>query len=55
MSLMQKPYWSQEEYKVPDNWWRSDAYYNVPLSDFMFAIKNAIEEWLFYLYWWGCF
>ena len=44
MSLMQKPYWSQEEYKVPDNWWKSDAYYNVPLEDFMFAIKNAIEN-----------
>ncbi|MGY8951494.1 MAG: hypothetical protein ACKVJW_06895 [Flavobacteriales bacterium] len=41
MSLMQKPYWSQQEYKVPDNWWRSEEYYNVPLEDFMFAIKNS--------------
>ncbi len=44
MSLLQKPYWTQAEYKVPDNWWKSDAYYNVPLDDFMFAIKNAIEN-----------
>jgi len=44
MSLMQKPYWSREEYKVPDNWWRSDAYYNVPLDEFMFVIKNAIKN-----------
>lgn len=44
MSLMQKPYFSQQEYKVPDNWWGSDVYYNVPLDDFMFAIKNAIEN-----------
>ena len=44
MSLMQKPYWSQEEYKVPDNWWKSDAYYNIPLDEFMFVIKNAIEN-----------
>ena len=44
MSLMQKPYWSQEEYKVPDNWWKSDSYYNVPLDEFMFVIKNAIEN-----------
>ena len=44
MSLMQKPYWSQEEYKVPDNWWRSDDYYNIPLDDFMLAIKNAIKN-----------
>ena len=44
MSLLEKPYWTQAEYKVPDNWWRSDDYYNVPLNDFMFAIKNAIEN-----------
>ena len=44
MSLLQKPYWTQAEYKVPDNWWRSEDYYNVPLDDFMFAIKNAIEN-----------
>tara|TARA_B100001142_G_scaffold97594_1_gene99567 strand:- start:1255 stop:2421 length:1167 start_codon:yes stop_codon:yes gene_type:complete len=44
MSLLQKPYWSQEEYKVPDNWWRSDDYYNIPLDEFMTAIKNAIKN-----------
>lgn len=44
MSLMEKPYWSQEEYKVPDNWWKSDDYYNIPLDDFMFTIKNAIKN-----------
>ena len=44
MSLMQKPYWSKEEYKVPDNWWRSNEYYNIPLNDFMFAIKDAIKN-----------
>ena len=44
MSLLQKPYWSQEEYKVPDNWWRSDKYYNIPLDRFMKAIKDAIKN-----------
>lgn len=44
MSLMQKPYWSKEEYKVPDNWWRSEEYYNIPLNDFMSTIKNAIKD-----------
>ena len=44
MSLMQKPYWVQAEYKVPDNWWRSADYYNIPLDDFMSAIKNAIKN-----------
>ena len=44
MSLMEKPYWSQEEYKVPDNWWRSEEYYNIPLDEFMSIIKNAIKN-----------
>ena len=44
MSLMQKPYWEQVEYKVPDNWWRSADYYNVPLEAFMNGIKNAIKN-----------
>ena len=44
MSLMEKPYWSQEEYKVPDNWWRSDDYYNIPLDNFMKTIKNSIKK-----------
>ena len=44
MSLMEKPYWIQAEYKVPDNWWRSEEYYNVPLDEFMSLIKNAIKN-----------
>lgn len=44
MSLMEKPYWTQAEYKVSDNWWRSDDYYNVSLDDFMNAIKAAIKN-----------
>lgn len=44
MSLLQKPYYTQAEYKVPDNWWRSDVYYNAPLDDFMAVIRNAITN-----------
>lgn len=44
MSLLEKPYWSQEEYKVPDNWWRSEEYYNVPLDEFMNIIKTSIKN-----------
>jgi len=43
LSYMQEPYYKQVEYKVPDNWWHSDDYYNVPLSDFMAALKNAVS------------
>ena len=44
MSLLEKPYWRQQEYKVPDNWWRSDDYYNVPLDEFMSIIKTSIKN-----------
>ena len=44
MSLLEKPYFEQAEYKVADNWWRSKDYYNVPLSDFMNIIKTSIKN-----------
>lgn len=44
MSLMAKPYWQQAEYKVPDNWWKSDVYHNVPLDNFISALKGAIDN-----------
>lgn len=42
LSYLQQPFWQQVEYEVPDNWWHSRDYYNVPLEDFMKALKNAI-------------
>jgi len=44
LSYMQHPYYEQVEYEVPDNWWHSKDYYNVPLDDFMSALKNAIRN-----------
>jgi bleomycin hydrolase len=44
LSYMQQPFWQQVEYEVPDNWWHSKDYYNVPLDDYMNAIKNAIKN-----------
>ncbi len=43
MSLMEAPFYSNTVYDVPDNWWRSDDYFNVPLTDFMKAIDQALE------------
>jgi len=43
MSLMEKPYYTFAEYEVPDNWWHSKDYYNVPLDEFMAAIKKSIR------------
>ncbi len=44
LSYKQEPYWQQVEYKVPDNWWHSTDYYNIPLDDYMSAVKNAIKN-----------
>ncbi len=44
MSLMEAPYWTLAEYKVPDNWWHSKDYHNVPLDVFMDAIKEAVKN-----------
>jgi bleomycin hydrolase len=44
LSLKQEPFWKQVEYKVPDNWWHSTDYYNVPLDVFMDIIKKAIRN-----------
>ncbi|MEJ2636567.1 MAG: C1 family peptidase [Calditrichia bacterium] len=44
MSLMEKPYYHKVEYEVPDNWWHSKDYYNVPLDDFMKILKTAVRK-----------
>lgn len=44
MSLMEAPWYANALYDVPDNWWRSKDYFNVPLTDFMKAIDQALEE-----------
>lgn len=44
LSYKQEPYWKQVEYKVPDNWWHSEEYYNVPLDVFMEIVKKSIRD-----------
>jgi len=44
LSYKQEPFYMQVEYKVPDNWWHSADYYNVPLNEFMNALKNAVRQ-----------
>ena len=44
MSLKQSPYWQKAEYDVPDNWWNSAEYYNVPLDTWMSIIKTGIKS-----------
>jgi len=44
LSYTQEPFYKQVEYKVPDNWWHSQDYYNVPLDVFMSALKSAVRK-----------
>ncbi len=44
LSYTQEPFYRKVEYKVPDNWWHDSGYYNVPVSDFMNAFKNAVHK-----------
>jgi bleomycin hydrolase len=44
MSLKTETYWEKAEYKVPDNWSHNKDFINLPLDDFMNAVKNAIKN-----------
>lgn len=44
MSFLYAPFWTQAEYKAPDNYWHSTNYYNVPLDDWYVALRQAISS-----------
>ncbi len=44
MSFKNIPLWTQDAYDVPDNWWHSKDYYNVPLEEFYNAVKTSIQQ-----------
>jgi bleomycin hydrolase len=44
LSYTQEPFYKQVEYKVPDNWWHSTSYYNVPLDVYMSVLKSAVRK-----------
>lgn len=43
-SFSDRPYYTWVEYNVPDNWWHSKEYYNVPLDVFMATLKKLVRE-----------
>ena len=43
LSYLQQPFYQQVEYEVPDNWWNSKDYYNIPLDEFMDIIKKSVR------------
>ena len=44
ISTLEAPYFEKAEYNVPDNWWHSEDYYNVPLDEFMNLIDSSIRS-----------
>ncbi len=44
LSYMQEPYYTKCSYDVPDNWWNSEDYYNVPLDEYMKVVKSSIKN-----------
>ena len=44
MSTLSAPFWTQAEFKVPDNWWHDSSYYNVPLDVWYQTLKKAISS-----------
>ena len=44
LSYKQEPYYTKCAYDVPDNWWHSKDYYNVPLDVFMKTLINGIQK-----------
>ncbi|MFB0566547.1 MAG: C1 family peptidase [Candidatus Aminicenantaceae bacterium] len=44
MSTLSVPFYTKGEFKVPDNWWHSVDYYNVPLEEWYGIIKKAVKN-----------
>lgn len=44
MSTSAVPFYTQAEFKVPDNWWHDSSYYNLPLAEWYSLIKKAITS-----------
>ncbi|MBN1492430.1 MAG: peptidase C1, partial [Phycisphaerae bacterium] len=43
ISLLQEPEYAFTALPVPDNWWNSQDYFNVPLADFVRVLRAATE------------
>ena len=44
MSTLSIDFYTKGEFDVPDNWWHSEEYYNVPLDEWYGIIKKAIKK-----------
>lgn len=44
ISFMYAPFYAKGEYKVPDSWWHSQDYLNLPLYEFSLALLRALRR-----------
>ncbi len=44
MSTKYYPFYTKQEFKVPDNWWHNREYLNLPLNVWYGVIKNSINK-----------
>ncbi len=44
MSTLSVPFYTMDEFKVPDNWWHSREYYNIPLVQWYACLKEAVRN-----------
>ncbi len=44
VSFLSFPFYTRGEYKVPDNWWHSRDYHNLPLYEYSLALLRALRR-----------
>jgi bleomycin hydrolase len=44
ISFMRLPFYTKGEFTVPDNWWHSRDFYNLPLYEFSLAFLRALRK-----------
>ena len=44
VSFMYLPFYTKGEYRVPDSWWHSRDYHNLPLYEFSLALLRALRK-----------
>lgn len=44
VSFLYLPFYARGEFKVPDNWWRSADFHNLPLHEFSLAFLRALRK-----------
>ncbi|MBM3296799.1 MAG: peptidase C1 [Candidatus Aminicenantes bacterium] len=42
ISFLHLPFYARGVFRVPDNWWRSEDYHNLPLDEFYEALRGAL-------------